>query len=414
MRKRKEESYRSVVRVSFSLNYGAKLSQAESKPSVFCYFSDQIENVGVDVQVPEDDASHSINVTIEGTVDSRKPLPTDTEIVFYATCERDNDFGVPCRVDAGFGTLSLNEVALATSSSSAGTYSKDVSLRLNSVGGREKGRLRIVSAKKRVDIDSRIRWESASIGSPLRRIGDSTQPLPIEVEMVSYIRTLMQTEMSFPNTYPETSNVRIPIYYGDVGMMRPETPLPAAAFFLCKTPKSNLLFWENSLKIALARDGMVLHDYDRLPLVQQSRIMADVVCMVIQGMDYIGDIDDTNERLIKPLPGFISSSIDRPYDPTRVAGCERFGDALRDGNGDCEDFGLAIGAQIFASLVKFDFQGHPQLTRVQEIANQYIAWMTLDSVTAAAIRAEGQKRTLGAHIKCVFQPAIHVKACVDR
>jgi hypothetical protein len=131
-------------------------------------------------------------------------------------------------------------------------------------------------------------------------------------------------------------------------------------------------------------------------------------------MDYIGDIDDLNERCIQPMPGFIGSGIDRPYDPTRVVGCERFGDALRDGNGDCEDFALAIGGQIFSALIKHDFKGHPQLTRVQEIANQYIAFMTLDSVTAAAMKAEGQKRVLGAHIKCTFISAAYAKECIDR
>jgi hypothetical protein len=232
--------------------------------------------------------------------------------------------------------------------------------------------------------------------------------------MVNYISAVMQTEMSFPNTYKETANVRIPIYYGNVGLMRPETPLPAAAYFLCKTPDSNLKFWDNSLKIALARDGLVLHDFDRMPLLQQARIMADVVCLVVQGMDYKADTDDSNQRFIKPLPGFIGSPIDRPYDPTRVVGCERFGDALRDGFGDCEDFCLAIGGQIFNALKRADFKGHPQLLRVQEIAAQYVAWMTLDSVTAAAVRAESQQRKLGAHLKCTFLPATYVQQCIGQ
>ena len=51
---------------------------------------------------------------------------------------------------------------------------------------------------------------------------------------------------------------------------------------------------------------------------------------------------------------------------------------------------------------------------MQEIAGQYIAWMTLDSVTAAAMKAEGQKRVLGAHIKCTFISAYFTKQCVER
>ena len=269
-----------VIRVSFTLNYGSKLSQAETKPSIFCYFSDQIKNKGVEVDVPENDASHLVNVTIEGTFDSRKPLPVDTEICFRATCWRKNDYGIDCRVEAGLGVLSLNELVLTTASSSS--FKQDVALKDRSTGGRAKGLVRIIAAKKQVNIDSRIRWESSVIGSPLRRIGSANdQPLPIEQEMVAYIRAVMQTEMSFPNTYSETANVRIPIYFGNVGMMRPDTPLPAAAFFLCKTPESNTRFWENVLQIAMAREGCVLTDYDRMPLTRQSSLMTDAVCAVI-------------------------------------------------------------------------------------------------------------------------------------
>jgi hypothetical protein len=272
-----------TVRVSFTLNYGSKLSQAETRPSIFCYFSDQISGKGVDVPVPVNNATKQINVTLEGTFDSRKPLPIDTEVGFYATCWRDNDYGVPCQVSAGMGTLSLNELV----NGPGRQFSSDVPLKSNSVGGRERGRLRIISAKKLVNIDSRIRWESSSaiISSPFRPIGgngiNAMSPLPIEQEMVSYIRAVMQTEMAFPNTYPETSNVRIPIYFGDVGMMRPDTPLPAAAFFLCKTPESNTRFWENSLKVILAREGCVVQDFDRMPLERQASVMTDVVCAVI-------------------------------------------------------------------------------------------------------------------------------------
>ena len=238
--------------------------------------------------------------------------------------------------------------------------------------------------------------------------------LPIEKEMLNYIHNVMTTEMSFPNTFPQTANVRIPTYYGDVGMLR-KAPLPAAAYFLYEVPRSNAAFWENNLKIVMARDSMTPHDVDHMPLAQQARVLADMMCLVVQSMDYISDITDGNRKPIKGLEGFISQSIDQGYDMTQVAAAERFGDALRDGCGDCEDLGLAIGQTFsaFRSFQRMEFKGcSKQLIRLQQIATQYMATMSLDSVTAAAVGDRGGK--MGAHIKCNLLPKMWVQQCIDK
>ena len=102
----------------------------------------------------------------------------------------------------------------------------------------------------------------------------------------------------------------------------------------------------------------------------------------------------------------------RPYDPALVDNGENFGDSLRTGSGDCEDFGLAIGGQVFPAFLRFDFSSHRQLKRLQEIGHQYMGMMTLDNVLGAAV-GDG-KRKMGAHIKCNFLPAIWVKSCMDK
>ncbi len=130
----------------------------------------------------------------------------------------------------------------------------------------------------------------------------------------------MQTEMTMPNTFPETGNVRIPLYWGDFGMSKRGAPLPAAAYFMCQVPKSNRLFWTNALDVVLARENRTVHDVDRMSLDEQSRVMADINCLVVQAMDYISDTVDQNKRAIAGLEGFIGAVVGKPYDPALVRG----------------------------------------------------------------------------------------------
>jgi len=394
------------IDVTFTIQYGDELSQREKKPRLLCYLSSPVTNDPVELELPVDDAGKEMQVRISGYLGAGQKLPIDTQLVFYATCEKGNQFNVPCRVDAGFGTVMLKDLWAQPG------YTNDVSLRLKSTGNVEKGRLRVRSGRKMVNISSRIQWDSTSIGGEIANAAGTNRVLPVEQQCLQYIKDLMQVEMSFPNTFPQTANVRIPIYYGDVGMMRP-TPLPAAAYFMYKTPESNRLFWENNLKTVLARNGKVVSDVDTMSLTEQATVVGDMVCFVMQSFDYIADTVDCNRRFIKGLEGFIGRSIDRPYDPTQVAAGERFGDSGRDKAGDCEDVGSGIG-QTFSSLNKADFKGHPQLQRLQEVASQYIAIMTLDSVTAAAVRAEDQKQKMGAHIKCNLFPKHYFNQCVEK
>jgi hypothetical protein len=78
---------------------------------------------------------------------------------------------------------------------------------------------------------------------------------------------------------------------------------------------------------------------------------------------------------------------------------------------------VAISMEFDSFLMAYDrgdFKDHKQLNELGRIADQYIYFNSLDSVTAAAVKAEGQvKRKLGAHMKGQFMPAVYVKvSCV--
>jgi len=295
------------ISVSFTLQYGDELSQAESEPIVSCYFSRPVRGNVVHVPVPEDNAGQATQVRLEGFLASGTLLPADTKIVFYATCMRENDFGVPCRVAAGIGRVDLSFLA----SSANASLQMDVPLTMPSAGNIEKGLIRITTTRAQVAIASRIRWESIGGGYANRR-----EQSPVEAEMIEYINNVMRTEMAMPNTFEDTGNVRIAIYYSDFGMLKANAPLPAAAYFMCQVPDSNRRFWTNALDVVLAREGQVVHDVDRMTLQEQARVMADVNCLLIQGLDYIGDTVDQNKRAIAAAPGFIGKS----YSPGQLCG----------------------------------------------------------------------------------------------
>ncbi len=438
--------------MSFTVQYGPELSQVETEPMLAAFIDSGVENDPVEVMLPFDHENavyEKVPITLTGLYDSRHPLPLYTKVVFYVTCMKPNDHGAMCRVDAGLGVINLVDMTTIP-----GIFSEDVPLKLYTCERYEKGKLRVVSMPSLINLGPRVKWAigAAASAAPPSTIGESfgvvttghslfgedvrtmmaqlrqmklkdddPEPLPVEVEAMAHIKGTMEREMAMPNTDPETGNVRVPIYYGDVGMYR-RVPLPAAAFMLFQTPRSNLFFWTNIVEVCLKRDGRNVNDVLMMDLTQKARLMVEAVCALVQALDYIGDLFDMNKRFTQRVEGFLSGSPNVRYDPKRVNGCERFGDALRDGTGDCEDLALAI-VMIFTALLAAwragMFSSDPKLlylVQLCEIAQQYIPWITLDSVTAAAIKIDEErgKRHLGAHMAVKFLPAIYVKECVER
>jgi hypothetical protein len=387
------------ITVAFGMQYGNELSPAESNPMVSCYFSSPVEGPVLDLRVPENEAGKALDVALQGELTIGTLLPADTKLVFYQTCERANEFGVQCRVPAGIGMVDL-----AFLMNGANREPVDISLKMPSAGNIEKGRVRLTPGGRRVAIGSGIRWEPIGVNAA---VADRRQS-PAEAAMITYINNLMHAEIAMPNTFEDTGNVRIPIYYGDFGMLKKDAPLPAAAYFMCKVPNSNRFFWTNALDVVLARQAQTTHDLERLPVQGQARVMADLNCYLIQGLDYMPDIVDTNKRSITPAAGFIgNNATGNGFAANLVAPGENFADALRTESEDCEGLGLGIGGQVFIAFLRADFEDHPLLKRLQEIGHQYMAVMTLDTVMGASVN-DG-KRHLGAHIKCNFLPAIWVK-----
>lgn len=146
------------ISVSFVMQYADELSQAESNPMISCYFSSPVQGAVLEVSVPEDDAESKTRVTLEGAIGSNTALPKDTQVVFYQSCMRKNEFGVDCPVSAGLGCVPLTDLMEA----GAKNAFIDVVLREPSCDWNEKGKLRLHPGIKDVRVDARIRWEGGS------------------------------------------------------------------------------------------------------------------------------------------------------------------------------------------------------------------------------------------------------------
>ena len=450
------------------MRYGQELSHAEDLPKVLIYCDSTVESTPIEVDLTPSllNDAQEYDVVIRGKYNGRKELPRYAKILFYASATRLNEFGSPCPVDGGLGMISLKDMLdPAKTLLQEGGGQVDVPLLLYTCNRLEKGRLRLT--RRPGLISSRIKWASDDISANVlrpiqnraasvlerldrkRRIGDlvvsgpssgaeaarllsqqlalldlpsmaedkTQEPLAVELEMWSWIQTTQGMEEAMPNTDPETGNVRVPFYYGDTGMHR-KVPLPAGAFLLFQTPRSNALFWINMIDVVLRRDNKSGPDVSGFNLIQRARLMVEMCCGLVQSLDYIGDFVDTNRRYRTAVVGFLDGSSDVEFDPRKVSGCERFGDALRDTVGDCEDLALAIIMVFTAFLEAVEgslLPGNAIFGELYRIAMQYVAFVTLDSVTAMAVKApedrgrdETGKRKLGAHMAVKFFPAPYV------
>lgn len=419
---------RNSIVVSFGLQYANQQSQAQVDPEVFCYLSQPVKGCGVDVSLPLDNSKEVTQVRLESYLPLGAQLPADTELCFFATGMRPNEFGALCRVPSGIARVSLALLA---------THAREsielvVPLKVPSDQNRVTGHLKLSTTAKQVQIASGIRWSSDPVpvarkiaqqiadealvariaGADVAKAMEASKRSPVEQEMVDYIEGVIRTGLAMPNTWGETNNVRIPIYYGDYGMINQAAPLPAAAYFICQVPESNLRFWTEGLDDVLKRKGLVVHDLDRMTLQEQADVMVTLNCRLTWALDYIADINDGNKRAVRATPGFIGATVARPYNTALVDNGENFSEAGRCGCGDCEDLSRFTGAQVWAAFLAADFHTVPSLKRLQEIGHQYVVIMSLDSVMGAAV-GDG-KRKMGAHLKSNYLPAKWLKSRMDK
>lgn len=108
-----------------------------------------------------------------------------------------------------------------------------------------------------------------------------------------------------------------------------------------------------------------------------------MICAVVQRLDYHADVNDLNEKPHRGIPGFIKQCVScgNAFDPSKVVGAERFGDALRDKCGDCEDLDVAISMEFDAFLMAYDRGDFKVRERVTLRLLEFLTFSRLGSQT---------------------------------
>lgn len=357
----------SGIKIKFKIKYENKLTEKEKFSVLYCYLDDTFKNNKL-VSIDTKNANKTYD--LNGPFPLGNKLPSDCKLVFQAYSTTYNDFDAPCEVDAGLSFIYLKDME----------KNKDYELPLifANANNLEKGKVTLS-----------VEHFHQPFQYKKKHIGDKYSN--------NYIETFMKVENSFGNTIPNTSDFRCPYYYGQVGMIGQPVPLPAFTFTLSKSPKTNLNFWKNIMKVVSERDhnNHLPTNVNKMDIKQMARLMAEVVVYPVQYMDYIGDSIY--------YKNFGSNKVNKE-------GTEAFGDALRTLSGDCEDLAKAIMSML-NSFIEYDFPKEEiALRKLQHIGKQYIPLMSLDIVTAGKVADGSEQNNYGGHMNVNMFPISFVKA----
>lgn len=197
-----------MLTLNLELQYVSELAPevAERRPILMAYIDGNFERQVVEVPLSRNDPTHRYTVRLEGKLreEYKDTIPSDSKVVFYATVETQNDFGAPCRVDAGVASIPL--ASIHNNGSGAGEVI-ELPLTLHSVGNYEKGRLRVRTHKDSVQLlGSDIHFDR-SLDVRTHMIASQG----VEAELSGYLNEFMRTENEMPNAIRGTDNIRCPI-----------------------------------------------------------------------------------------------------------------------------------------------------------------------------------------------------------
>ncbi len=353
----------------------SNLSPAEKHPQVRCFLDARFDREATTIQLDQEGKTYA--VTVSGKL-VKSAIPPTTALCMASMAWRPNSSGTPCLLDTGVSHVTFAEIAKGILST--GTFERDMHMIMHTAQGLDKGTLRIrVTGIQGVKIK-----DPSIIGHALCTRKDAV-PL-----ITDYINNTIGTEQAMRDTFQGTQNMRIPFDYSESGIQTTlDTPLPAAAFVMSETPKTNVLYWENAFQTIMRRDGLKPEDWNRLNKTGKARATVLTICYAAQYMDYVSDTVDRNTRIER-------------YSRQLVSSYENFGDALATDSGDCEDL-AGVELQCYNALQTIDCsQCSSELREVQAMARQYVPPLSLDVVRGAQV--SDQVAHYGAHMNENFVP----------
>jgi len=365
-----------TVHVDLSLYYTkSNLSPAEKHPQIRCYLDGRFDREPVTIQLNDGEGS-KYPVRVSGTISKTNSIPPTTALCFASMAWRTNEFGSPCLLDTGVTHVTFGEIAEGIVRS--GAFERDMHLVMHTAQGLDKGQVRIkITGIEGVQLKS-------NIGVQLLR---DTDTIPL---ITAYINDTIAAEQEMRDTLEGTENMRIPFDYSESGIQTTMgTPLPAVAYVMSETPKTNSMYWENAFNTIMRRDNLKSEEWNRLNVNGKARATILTICYAAQYMDYVSDTVDRNTRF-------------QEYSRQLVLPYENFGDALAMNSGDCEDL-AAVELQCYNAFVGHKFPDEmPIQKEMQKIARNYVPPLSLDVVRGAQVSDRVQH--YGAHMNDNFIP----------
>lgn len=286
-----------MFKIDFDICYkNTNFSPQERNPFVRCFLDARFDRDPVDVHLGKESASRSLSLS--GTLKDGFEITASTALCFASIAWRKNETGAPCMLDTGVAHVTFAEIEKGIKQS--GTFRKVMPMIMYTADCLEKAQIEI----------------------SIKKLNCEFKPEPLGAQMISasitqYINSTLQMEQNMEETFgPQTSNMRIPYDYSESGIQSTHNvPLPAVAYVISETPKSNDHYWENAFITTMKRDSLKPEDWERLNITGKARASVNMVSYVAQYLDYIGDTVDRNVK-------------GRKYDPNNVKPYENFGDGL--------------------------------------------------------------------------------------
>lgn len=375
--------------ITFTLTHVKnELSPNEHKPVILCYLDARWDREATRVDLSRGKPQ---TVKLTGKLPhSLTEVPVTAGIGFASFAWRANEFGNPCLLDTGVTHMYLKDIEAGLKRGN-GTFTQNLKLLMNTADRFEKGEIQVTFQEKHFNPNVRIAAEHIGVD-----IGNS---------MIEYIQGNLMAEQRMRDTIPGTERMRVPYDMSESGMQSTRgEPLPAVAYVLAETPKTNTLYWENAFENVMRRDNA---KWNRLTLEGQARATVLMISYCAQYLDYVGDTIDRNVRQVEygKRCGLFHDKQNNKFVVTKdlVQGYENFGDAITTWSGDCEDLATAI-AQCKTAFEKHEFPKGPEYDKfrfMQTISRQYVNPLSLDVVHGAQVN---QVAALGAHMNDNFIP----------
>jgi hypothetical protein len=262
----------------FAPDKGNGISKFETNPKLYCYLSGHVKrNYKNCYEVP------MLNDTdwFSGHISGSAPLGAVSSNLAFCVAlfadRIDSTSGVSCKIALGTGRFLLQNHPGDVKQVSIVMHTVD-----SETGGFAKALVEIQLSQNTIGLIKNVRFDDILF-----------DPETMRSDLETYYRKIEDMKQNLGETLKGTTNMDAPYDFSEAGFgLKSGIRLPFLSFALRDLPVTNADMWENALKVALARDGFHVHNYNDYPQgpAGKARIMANMMTLIPSYYDYTADI----------------------------------------------------------------------------------------------------------------------------